>query len=200
MAASEHEPWEGIAWLVYLDISGTAANAQSAERRGTRAMIGISARVCAGSAGKPGRRSTTGAGACADVAGQRVMKGTISSGKRRAVNAKKPAPYAVSLEKQRSMTGSPHHRALAWSNAPAAGRRGRTIGSNRSKDAAKRSVQFAAKSVPWRISMNPSRASAKKNAASAARRENWNIPSNGKTAPKRARYADTAALHIGGIW
>ena len=177
-----------------------AANARSAGRRGTRAMIGISARVCAGSAGKPGRRSTTGAGACADAAGQRVMKGTISSGKRRAVNAKKPAPYAVSLEKQRSMTGSPHHRALAWSNAPAAGRRGRTIGSNRSKDAAKRSVQFAAKSVPWRISMNPSRASAKKNAASAARRENWNIPSNGKTAPKRARYADTAALHIGGIW
>lgn len=187
-------------WHVYLVISGMAANARSAGRRETRAMIGISAEASVRFAGRAGRRSTTGMAACADVAEQRVMKGTISYGKRRAVNAKKSARYAVSLEKQRSMTGSPHHRALAWSNAPAAGRRGRTIGSNRSKDAAKRSVQFAAKSVPLRISMNPSRASAKKNAASAARRENWNIPSNGKTAPKRARYADTAALHIGGIW
>ena len=177
-----------------------AANARNAERQETRAMIGISAKVSAKSADKPGRQSMSGMAASVPVAGQREMKVMISYGNRRPGNAKKSAPYAVSLEKQRSMTGSPHHRALAWSNAPAAVRRGRTIGSNRSKDAAKRSVQFAAKSVPCRISINRLMGSARKNAASAARRENWSTPSNGKTAPKRARYADTAALHIGGIW
>lgn len=177
-----------------------AANAQSAGRQETRAMTGISAKVSAKSADKPGRQSMSGMAASVPAAGQREMKVIISYGNRRPGNAKKSAPFAVRSERQRSMTGSPRHRAVAWSNAPAAGRRGKTIGSSRSKDAAKRSVQFAAKSVPCRISINRLMGSARKNAASAEKRENWSIPSNGKTAPKHARYADTAVLHTGGIW
>ena len=44
----------------------------------------------------------------------------------------------------------------------------KTIDSNQSKDAAKRSAPFAEKSIPCRISLNRSRASAQENAVSAA--------------------------------